>query len=251
MDELLAGRHAVLEALRSGHTINKIWIAEGAQRHQVQPIIEEAKKNGVMFQQVDKRKLEQMLGKGIQHQGVVAQVAPHRYAELDDLFERASARKEQPFFIMLDEIEDPHNLGSIIRTAECSGAHGVIIPKRRAAGITATVAKTSAGAVEHVPVVRVSNLAQTIDQLKDRGVWIAGADAAAKMSVYEADMAGSIAIVIGSEGSGLGRLVRDKCDFLISLPMHGRLNSLNASVAAGICMYEAVRQRTGKPQSPQ
>lgn len=246
MEEIIAGKHAVLEALRSGRTVNKIWIAQGSSPHLMQSVIDEAKARGVMFQFVDKRKLDQMTEKGVRHQGVAAQAAPHDYADVEDLFAAAERRGEAPFFMILDEIEDPHNLGSVLRTVECAGAHGVIIPKRRSAAITATVAKTSAGAVEYVPVARVSNLAQTIDQLKQRGVWIAGADAAAESSAYEADLTGPLAIVIGSEGRGLSRLIREKCDFLIKLPMHGRIQSLNASVAAGILMYEALRQRSAR-----
>lgn len=244
MEEILAGKHAVLEALRSERTINKIWIAQGANPHHVQPVIEEAKQQGVMFQFVDRRRLDQMVEKDVRHQGVIAQAAPHDYADVDDLFAIAEKRGEPPFIIVLDEIEDPHNLGSVLRTVECAGAHGVIIPKRRSVGVTAVVAKTSAGAAAYVPVARVSNLAQTIEALKQRGVWIAGADAAAEKDVYETDLRGPLAIVIGNEGRGLSRLVREKCDFLVKLPMLGRIQSLNASVAAGILLYEALRQRT-------
>lgn len=246
VEELTAGKHAVLEALRSGRTVNKIWIAQGSAGAQIQPIIDEAKKRGVMYQFVDRRKLDQMVDKGVRHQGVAAQIAPHDYADVEDLFANADKRGEAPFFVVLDELEDPHNLGSILRTVECVGAHGVIIPKRRSVGVTATVAKTSAGAVEYVPVARVSNLAQTIDGLKQKGIWVAGADAKAEQNVYEADLTGPLAIVIGSEGKGLSRLIREKCDFLVGLPMRGRIQSLNASVAAGILMYEALRQRTSK-----
>lgn len=247
MEEMIAGKHAVLEALRSGRPINKIWIAQGSSLHLIQPVIDAAKAQGVIYQFVDRRKLDQMFAdKHIRHQGVAAQAAPHQYADIEDLFSLAEERGEAPFFVILDEIEDPHNLGSILRTVECAGAHGVVIPRRRSAGITAVVAKTSAGAVEYVPVARAGNLAQTIDMLKQRGVWIAGADAAAERSVYEADLTGPLAIVIGSEGRGLSRLVREKCDFLVKLPLLGRIQSLNASVAAGILLYEAVRQRAAR-----
>ena len=246
MEELTAGKHAVLEALRSGRTVNKIWIAQGSANAQIQPIIDEAKKRGIMYQFVDRRRLDQMVERGIRHQGVAAQLAPHAYVEVEDLLEIADKHGEAPFLVLLDELEDPHNLGSILRTAECAGAHGVIIPKRRSVGVTATVAKTSAGAVEYVPVARVANLAQTIETLKQRGVWVAGADANAKQDVYDADLTGPLAIVIGSEGKGLSRLVKEKCDFLLGLPMYGRIQSLNASVAAGIVMYEALRQRSRK-----
>ncbi|MFF2094476.1 23S rRNA (guanosine(2251)-2'-O)-methyltransferase RlmB [Paenibacillus sp. NPDC058174] len=241
-EELIAGKHPVMEALRSGREINKIWIAEGAQKSLTQPITAEAKKNGIVVQFVDKRKLDSMV-EGVQHQGVVAQAAAFAYVEIEDLLERARSRGETPFILLLDEIEDPHNLGSILRTAECTGVHGVIIPKRRAAGLTATVLKTSAGAAEHVPVARVTNLAQTIDRLKEEGVWIAGTDLSAPQDVYKTKFDLPLAIVIGNEGKGIGRLIKDKCDFLVKLPMLGQLNSLNASVAAGVLMYEVVRQR--------
>lgn len=242
MEEWIAGKHPVLEAMRSGRTIHKIWIAEQAQKHHTQPIIAEAKKLNIVIQTADKRKLDQLVP-GVPHQGVVAQVAAHDYVEVDDLLERARSRNEAPFLLILDEIEDPHNLGSILRTADCTGAHGVIIPKRRAVGLTATVSKTSAGAVEYVPVARVTNIAQTIDSLKEQGVWVVGADASADELIYRIDLKLPIAIVIGNENRGIGRLVKDKCDFLIKLPMVGRINSLNASVAASVCMYEVVRQR--------
>lgn len=241
-DELLAGKHSVLEALRSGRAINKIWMSDQAQKAQTQPIIAEARKHGIVIQYVDKRKLDQMAG-DVRHQGVVAQAAPRAYAELDDLLAAAKAKNEAPLLLLLDEIEDPHNLGSILRTADCAGVHGVVIPKRRSAGLTATVSKTSAGAVEYVPVARVTNLAQTIDRLKEQGIWIAGTDAAASQEVYDADLTMPLAIVIGNENQGMGRLLKEKCDFLLKLPMFGKINSLNASVAAGIMMYEAVRQR--------
>ncbi|WP_256257840.1 MULTISPECIES: 23S rRNA (guanosine(2251)-2'-O)-methyltransferase RlmB [unclassified Paenibacillus] len=242
MEDLIGGKHSVLEALRSGRTVNKIWIAEQAQKQLTQPIIAEAKQHGVIVQFVDKRKLDQM-AEGLQHQGVVAQVAAYDYVDVDELLARAAAKGEEPFLLILDEIEDPHNLGSILRTADCTGVHGVIIPKRRSASLTATVSKTSAGAVEYVPVARVTNLAQTIEQLKERGVWIAGADVGAKAPLYQTDLRLPLAIVIGNEGKGIGRLIREKCDFLLQLPMFGKINSLNASVAAAVFMYEVVRQR--------
>ncbi|MBD2872202.1 23S rRNA (guanosine(2251)-2'-O)-methyltransferase RlmB [Paenibacillus arenilitoris] len=241
-EEIIAGKHPVLEALRSGRELNKIWIAEGSQKSLTQPIVAEAKKNGIVVQFVDKRKLDG-LAPGIAHQGVVAQAAAFAYAEPEDLLARAAERGEAPFILLLDEIEDPHNLGSILRTAECTGAHGVIIPKRRSAGLTATVLKTSAGAAEHVPVARVTNLAQTIDKLKEAGVWVAGTDVSAAQDVYKTKFDMPLAIVIGNESKGMGRLIKEKCDFLVKLPMLGQLNSLNASVAAGVLMYEVVRQR--------
>lgn len=241
-EELIAGKHPVLEALKAGRALNKIFLFKDAQRHLVQPIMDEAKARGVVVQLVDKRKLDQ-LAPDMQHQGVVAQAAPIAYAEVEDMLARAAERGESPFIVLLDEIEDPHNLGSILRTADCTGVHGVIVPKRRSAGLTAVVAKTSAGAVEYVPVARVSNLVQTMEKLKDAGLWIAGADAGAPQSFHETKLTGPLAVVIGSEGKGLSRLVREKCDFILSLPMFGHVNSLNASVAAGVILYEVVRQR--------
>lgn len=245
--EWIAGKHSLLEALRAGRTINKIWVAEGAQKHLTQPIIAEAKNQGIIVQFVDKRKLDQM-APGLQHQGVVAQAAPYAYAEVEDLLARASERGEVPFLLVLDEIEDPHNLGSILRTAECTGVHGVIIPKRRSAAVTATVSKTSAGAVEYVPVARVTNLVQTMEQLKKAGVWLVGTDVAATEEIYGGGniFTGPVAVVIGNENKGMGRLVRETCDVLLKLPMSGQLNSLNASVAAGVVMYEVLRRRRGE-----
>lgn len=242
--EWIAGKHSLMEALRAGRTINKIWIAEGAQKHLTQPIIAEAKAQGIVVQFVDKRKLDTMVP-GVQHQGVVAQAAPYAYAEVEDLLAKAAERGEAPFLLILDELEDPHNLGSILRTAECTGVHGVIIPKRRSVAVTATVSRTSAGAVEYVPVARVTNLVQTMEQLKEAGVWIVGTDVAAKEDIYHGGkiLDGPVAIVIGNENKGMGRLVRETCDVLLKLPMSGRLNSLNASVAAGVMMYEVMRIR--------
>lgn len=242
-EEMIAGKHSVTEALRSGRSINKIWIYENAQKHLTLPIVAEAKKRGVVIQHVDKRKLDQLVP-DVQHQGVVAQVAPYTYAEVDELIAIAEQKGEHPFLILLDEIEDPHNLGSILRTADCTGAHGVIIPKRRSAQVTATVSKTSAGAVEYVPVAQVTNLGQTIDQLKEKGVWVVGTDVDATQGIYDTEVFnGPVALVIGNEGKGMGRLIREKCDVLIKLPMEGKINSLNASVAAGVVMYEVLRRR--------
>jgi 23S rRNA (guanosine2251-2'-O)-methyltransferase len=239
--DFIIGRNPVMEALKSQREINKIWIAEGVQRHSVQPIIQLAKQNGVLVQYVPKKKLDQMV-EGT-HQGVIAQVAAYRYYEIDDLFARASKKGEPPFFLILDELEDPHNLGSIMRTADAVGAHGIIIPKRRSVGLTATVAKASTGAIEHIPVARVTNLARTIDELKERGVWIVGTDAKAKDDYRSFDGTMPLALVIGSEGKGISRLVLEKCDFLLRLPMRGHVTSLNASVAASLLMYEVYRKR--------
>jgi 23S rRNA (guanosine2251-2'-O)-methyltransferase len=241
-EEFIGGKHSILEAIKAGRTINKIWVAENAQKALTQPIIAEAKQHGIIVQFADKRKLDTM-AEGLQHQGVVAQVAAYDYVEIDDILEVARERGEDPFILILDEIEDPHNLGSILRTADCTGVHGVIIPKRRSVGLTATVSKISAGAVEYVPVARVTNIAQTIDKLKERGVWVAGTDVSAADDVYRSNFAMPIALVIGNEAKGVGRLIKEKCDFLVKLPMQGKINSLNASVAAGVLMYEVVRQR--------
>ncbi len=255
-EEYVAGKHPVLEALRAGRSINKIFVSAQAQRSLVQPILEEAKARGIVVQQVDKSKLDRLVP-DMQHQGVVAQAAAVAYADVDELLARAAERGEAPLIVLLDEIEDPHNLGSILRTADCTGAHGVIVPKRRSAGLTAVVAKTSAGAVEYVPVARVANLVQTMEKLKEAGLWIAGADVGAQEGFYDTNLTGPLAVVIGNEGQGLSRLVKERCDFILSLPMVGRINSLNASVAAGVILYEVVRQRgqaaeggVGSPQAP-
>lgn len=241
-EEYIGGKHSILEALRAGRTIHKIWMIENAQKQLAHSILSEAKKAGVIVQNVDKRKLDQLIS-DVPHQGVVAQVAAYAYVEVSDILAKAKEAGEVPFILILDEIEDPHNLGSILRTADCTGVHGVIIPKRRSVGLTAAVSKTSAGAVEYIPVSRVTNISQTIDLLKEQGVWIAGADGAAERSIYEMDVSLPIAVVIGNENKGMGRLIKEKCDFLIKLPMFGQINSLNASVAAGAIMYEIVRQR--------
>lgn len=239
--EFIIGKNPVIEALKSNRDINKILIAEGSQRGQMQQVTSLAKEGNVLVQFVPKKKLDQITDGN--HQGVLAYVAAYQYAELDDLFAAAEAREEPPFFLLLDEIEDPHNLGSIIRTADAVGAHGIIIPKRRAVGLTATVAKASTGAIEYIPVVRVTNMARTIDQLKELGVWIAGTDASGTEDYRRFDATLPLGLVIGSEGKGMGRLVRDKCDFLIKLPMAGKVTSLNASVAASLLMYEVFRKR--------
>lgn len=238
--DYIIGKNAVTEALKSERDINKIWIAEGSQRG-MQQITNLAKEMNVLIQFVPKKKIDSMVEGN--HQGVLAQVAAYQYAELDDLFDKAEKKNEPPFFLLLDEIEDPHNLGSIMRTADATGAHGIIIPKRRAVGLTATVAKASTGAIEHIPVVRVTNMARTIDELKERGVWIVGTDAKGKEDYRQFDGKMPLGIVIGSEGKGMGRLIKDKCDFLIRMPMQGHVTSLNASVAAAILMYEVYRKR--------
>ncbi|MGG8363402.1 23S rRNA (guanosine(2251)-2'-O)-methyltransferase RlmB [Bacillus cereus] len=239
--EYIIGRNPVIEALRSGRDINKIWIAEGAAKGQVQIVLALAKENKIILQHAPKKKLDQLVEGN--HQGVIAQVAAYQYAELEDLFKVAEKRNEDPFFLILDEIEDPHNLGSIMRTADAIGAHGIIIPKRRAVGLTASVAKASTGAIEYIPVARVTNLSRTIDELKERGLWIAGTDAKGKTDYRNLDGTMPIGLVIGSEGKGMSRIIGEKCDFLITLPMVGKVTSLNASVAASLLMYEVYRKR--------
>lgn len=236
---LLEGRNAVAECLRAGQDCDKIWIAQGAR---MGDIIALARKCGVPVVECDRRKLDAMSATG-NHQGVIAQAAAHAYASLDDLFQNAQEKGEAPLFVICDGIEDPHNLGAIIRSAETAGAHGVIIPKRRAVGLTAVVARASAGALAHMPVHKTVNLAALLDTLKERGVWIFGAEADGTVDLYDADFAGPTALVIGSEGEGISRLVRQKCDFIVSIPMRGKVNSLNASNAAAVLLFEAVRRR--------
>ncbi|WP_170005889.1 23S rRNA (guanosine(2251)-2'-O)-methyltransferase RlmB [Bacillus fonticola] len=235
------GKNTVLEALRKNETVDKVYVAEGAQRGTNQTIMNAAKDRGIRVEVVPKQKLNAMTD--IPHQGVAAQIAAYEYAELDDLFAVAQERGEDPFFLILDEVEDPHNLGSMLRTADCTGVHGIIIPKRRAVGLTATVAKASTGAIEHVKVARVTNIARTIEELQQSGVWIAGTDATGNTDFRQMDGTMPLALVIGSEGKGMSRLVREKCDFLISLPMTGHVTSLNASVAGALVMYEVYRKR--------
>ena len=241
--DIIGGRNPVTEALRSGRAIDSILIAKGELNGSIKVIAARAKAMQIPVKEVDRKKLDMMCS-GASHQGVAALAAIKEYSTVDDIFRLAESRNEPPFIIVLDEIEDAHNLGAIIRTAECAGAHGIIIPKRRAAGLSYAVGKTSAGAYEYMPVARVTNIPSTLDELKERGCWIYGADM--KGSDYAAnDLRGAAALVIGSEGSGIGKLVREKCDVILSLPMRGKINSLNASVAAGILMYEFTRQRLG------
>ena len=241
-NDIIEGRNAVIEALRAGRSIDKIYIAKGDVDKTLGHIASKARDAGVVVVEADRRKLD-FMSQTHAHQGVIALAAVKEYCTVDDIFEVANERGEQPFIIICDEISDPHNLGAIIRSAECAGAHGVIIPKRRSASLNATVFKTSAGAASWLPVARVANLAAAMDELKKNGVWIYGTDASGS-DYTQSDFTGPAAFVIGSEGFGIGRLVKDKCDFLVKLPMFGKITSLNASVAAGIFMYEAVRQRT-------
>jgi 23S rRNA (guanosine2251-2'-O)-methyltransferase len=239
--DFIGGRNPVIEALKSGREINKIWIAEGSQKGSIQQILGLAKESKVMVQYVPKKKIEQMVAEN--HQGVVASVAAYTYAEIDDIFDKAAQKGEDPFVLILDELEDPHNLGSIRRTADATGAHGIIIPKRRAVGLTSTVAKASTGAIEHIPVARVTNLSRAVDELKERGVWVAGTDASGRQDYRQLDGTLPIGLIIGSEGKGMSRILREKCDFLVQLPMAGHVTSLNASVAASVLMYEVYRNR--------
>ena len=240
----IEGRNAVLEAFRSGKTIDKLFVLDGCQDGPVKSIIREAKKTDAIINFVDKERLDRLAGTG-HHQGVVAQAAAYEYAEVEDILKAAKDKGEAPFIFILDEIEDPHNLGAIIRTANQAGAHGVIIPKRRAEGLTATVAKTSAGAINYTPVAKVTNISKTIEDLKKQGMWFVCADMDGT-TMYDLNLTGPIGLVIGNEGSGVGRLVKEKCDFVASIPMKGDIDSLNASVAAGVLAYEIVRQRMTK-----
>ncbi|MBQ4563740.1 MAG: 23S rRNA (guanosine(2251)-2'-O)-methyltransferase RlmB [Lachnospiraceae bacterium] len=240
----IEGRNAVTEAFRSGKTIDRLFVLDGCQDAPIKTILREAKKQNTLVQFVNKERLDHMSETG-KHQGVVAYAAAYEYAEVSDILEAARAKNESPFIFLLDEIEDPHNLGAIIRTANLAGAHGVIIPKRRAAGLTAVVARTSAGALNYTPVAKVTNLAKTIEDLKKEGMWFVCADMGGQ-TMYDLNLTGSIGLVIGNEGQGVSRLVREKCDMIASIPMKGDIDSLNASVAAGVLAYEIVRQRLKK-----
>lgn len=241
---MIEGRNAVLEAFHSGKTIDKLFVLDGCQDGPVKSILREAKKTDTIVNFVDKERLDRLSNTG-HHQGVVAQAAAYEYAEVDDILKAAEEKGEPPFVFVLDEIEDPHNLGAIIRTANLAGAHGVIIPKRRAVGLTATVAKTSAGAINYTPVAKVTNISKTIEDLKEKGLWFVCADMGGD-TMYNLNLTGPIGLVIGNEGSGVSRLVKEKCDFTASIPMKGEIDSLNASVAAGVLAYEIVRQRFKK-----
>ena len=242
MSDLLEGRNPVLEALKSGREINKILVANGANEGSIKQILAMAKEMGIIVQKVERSKLDAM-SESDNHQGVIAQVAAYNYSDLDEVLNRVEAEGREPFVVICDEINDPHNLGSIIRTANAVGVDCVIIPKRRSVGITAVVAKTSAGAIEYVPVCRVSNLNQTIAKLKERGIWVAAADMDGSSEHFKANLKGKMALVVGSEGEGISRLVKENCDFVVRIPMKGAVTSLNASVAASILMYEVFRQR--------
>jgi len=240
----LEGRNALQEALRSGRTIDKVFIADGDTDKGLQRLAAQAKEAGAVVVPVDRRKLD-MMSFTHAHQGVITLAAAHEYATLDDILEEAATRGQAPLIVICDELTDPHNLGAIMRSAECAGAHGVIIPKRRSVGLTATVAKASAGAVEYMKVARVTNINNAINELKEKGVWVFGTAAEGSIPMYKADLTGPAAIVIGNEGDGMSPLVRKNCDVMVSIPMLGRISSLNASAAAAILLYEAVRQRLG------
>ena len=243
-DEYIIGRNPVLEVLKTEKNIEKLYIQNGELKGSINKIMGIAKDKNIVVQRVDKSKLDQMAQGN--HQGVIALTNPFTYSSIEEILENAERRKEPPFILILDGIEDPHNLGAIIRTAECGGAHGIIIPKRRSASVNSTVYKGSAGAVEHIPVARVTNISDSIEILKDKGLWIYGADMEGENYYLHTEMKGPIALVIGSEGRGLSRLVREKCDFLLKIPMLGKISSLNASNAASILIYEIVRQNHGE-----
>lgn len=240
----LEGRNAITEALKSGRTVDKVFVADGEIDRGLQRLAAQCREAGAVIVPVDRRKLDAMSFTH-SHQGIIALVAAHEYYTIDDLLEEAASRGEAPFIVICDELSDPHNLGAILRSAECAGAHGVIIPKRRSVGLTATVAKASAGAIEYMKVARVTNISAAMQELKEKGVWIFGTAAEGSVPMYKADLTGPSAIVIGNEGDGMSQLVRKNCDMTVSIPLNGRISSLNASAAATILLYEAVRQRLG------
>ena len=244
-DDVLVGRNAVTEALKAGRGINKILLAEGDKEAFASEIMNLAKERKIICQFVERSKIE-AIAAGHRHQGVLAYVAPVEYAELEDILKAAEEKGEAPFLLLLDELEDPHNLGALLRTADATGVHGVLIPKHRSVPLNATVAKTSAGAIEYVPVARIGNISQTLKALKEKGFWVAGADMDGAQAYNEADLTGALVLVVGSEGRGMSRLTKEACDFIVSMAMVGRINSLNASVAGSILMYESMRQRLAK-----
>ncbi|MBS6042221.1 23S rRNA (guanosine(2251)-2'-O)-methyltransferase RlmB [Clostridium baratii] len=241
-EDLIIGRNAVMEALKSDKTIEALYVTKGQREGSINAILSLAKENRVVIKEVDKKKLDSM-SNGEVHQGAIAVITPYKYFEVKDILDAAKEKGESPFVVILDELEDPHNLGSIIRTAETCGVHGIIIPKRRNVGVTPTVYKSSVGAVEHVKIAKVTNINATIDELKEEGIWVYGADIEGKEYSYEVDFSGPCALIIGSEGRGISKLTLKKCDKLVKIPMIGRINSLNASVAGGIMMYEVLKGR--------
>lgn len=246
-EEFVAGRNSVIEALKSGRSINKILVAKGERHGSVREIIGQARERGLVVQEVETTKLDTITA-GVRHQGVVAMVAPVAYVEIEDILNNAQGNGEPPFIVLLDELEDPHNVGAILRTADATGVHGVLIPKRRSAPLTGTVAKTSAGAVEYVPVARIGNVAQTLEQLKKQGLWVVGADMDGDKPYYEADLTGPLVVVVGNEGKGMGRLTKEACDYVVRIPMRGQISSLNASVACSLILYEVLKQREMKAE---
>lgn len=244
-EDLIIGRNAVIEALKSDRTIECVYVSKGDLEGSIKVALGLAKDKGVVIKEADRRKLDTMCD-GLNHQGIVARVTPFKYCEVNDILEDAKRKEQQPFIVILDEIEDPHNLGSIIRTAELCGVHGIIIPKRRNVGVTSTVYKCSAGAIEHMKIAKVTNINSTIDMLKEQGIWIYGADIDGKDYSYNTDFSGPCALIIGSEGKGISNLTLKKCDLLVKIPMIGKINSLNASVAGGIMMYEVLKGRLTK-----
>ena len=244
-EDLIIGRNAVIEALKSDRTIECVYVSKGDLEGSIKVALGLAKDKGVVIKEADRRKLDTMCD-GLNHQGIVARVTPFKYCEVNDILEDAKRKEQQPFIVILDEIEDPHNLGSIIRTAELCGVHGIIIPKRRNVGVTSTVYKCSAGAIEHMKIAKVTNINSTIDMLKEQGIWIYGADIDGKDYSYNTDFSGPCALIIGSEGKGISSLTLKKCDLLVKIPMIGKINSLNASVAGGIMMYEVLKGRLTK-----
>lgn len=241
-EDIIEGRNAVTAALKSGRQIDKIYVKKGENKGSLLPIIAKARDKNIQIVEVDQKKLDSMSETGV-HQGVIARIPPYEYRTVDDILNIAKEKGEPPFIVILDHLEDPHNLGSIIRTANCAGVHGVIISKHDGVTLTAAAVKASAGAASFTPVARVSNIAQTVDYLKEQGVWVTGADAAGDRSIYEADLKGAVALVVGGEDKGISRLTASKCDFLVGIPMKGDVNSLNASVAAALMIYEAMKQR--------
>ncbi len=244
-EELIGGRNSVIEALRSGRSLNKLFVQDGIKGGSIGEIIALAIESGVTIEYVKIEKLNQ-LAEGLRHQGVAAMVAPVRFYDLDEVLAAAQAKGEEPFLVLLDELQDPQNVGAIIRTADAAGVHGVLMPKRRSCPLNAVVAKVSAGAVEYVPVVSIGNIAQTIEELKKKGLWVIGADMDGEVDYFSGNLKGPIVLVIGAEGKGLGRLVREKCDLLVKIPMRGGVSSLNASAAGAILLFEIVRQRAAK-----
>lgn len=244
-EDIVIGRNAVTELIKSGKDINKILVAEGSLQGSMKKIIGAAKDKKIIVQIVDRNKLDEISNNSV-HQGILAYVSAYKYFELDDILNDAKEKGEDPFIIITDGVEDPHNLGALIRTANCCGAHGVIIPKRRAAPLTSTVNKASAGAIQYTKVARVTNLVSTIKELKEKGIWIAGADMDGDKNYFETDLKGPIAVVVGGEDKGVSRLVKENCDFVVKIPMNGQINSLNVSVAGAVLMYEVVRQRLSK-----